>query len=54
METKVLVIGDPHFKVDNIPESDEMTIKLVKLAKEIMPTFIVVEGDMRTSPVLTF
>ena len=44
--TKVLVIGDPHFKVDNVPESDEMTSKLVKLAKEIIPKFIVVLGDV--------
>ena len=43
---KVLVIGDPHFKVDNVPESDEMTSKLVKLAKEIKPNFIVVLGDV--------
>ena len=42
----VLVIGDPHFKVCNIPESDQMTINLVKLAKEKQPTLIVCLGDI--------
>lgn len=43
---KVLVIGDPHFKVGNVPESDDMTIKLITLAKERSPKFIVVLGDI--------
>lgn len=43
---KVLVIGDPHFKVGNIPESDEMVDRLVKVAKTINPRFIVVLGDV--------
>lgn len=42
---KVLTIGDPHFKVDNILESEEMTRNLIKLAKTIQPKFIVVLGD---------
>lgn len=46
IEIKVLVIGDPHFKTDNIVECEEMTRKLVKLAQSILPTFIVVLGDV--------
>ncbi len=43
---KVLVVGDPHFKVGNIPESDEMVDRLVKVAKVVKPRFIVVLGDV--------
>ena len=43
---KVLTIGDPHFKVGNIPESEPMTDKLVQLARKIEPTFIVCLGDI--------
>lgn len=43
---KVLTIGDPHFKTDNVVEMDEMVNKIVKVAKEILPTFIVVLGDV--------
>jgi len=43
---QVLTIGDPHFKVGNVPESDDMTNKLVTLAKERNPKFIVVLGDI--------
>ena len=42
----VLTIGDPHFKVGNVPESKEMTKKLISLAKNIKPTFIVCLGDI--------
>lgn len=41
----VLVIGDPHFKVSNITESEQMTSNLLKLALNIKPTFIVNLGD---------
>ena len=43
---KVLTIGDPHFKVDNIVESDEMVNKLEKLVKHLQPNFVVVLGDI--------
>ena len=43
---KVLCVGDPHFKVNNVPESDAMTEKLVALAKTIKPKIIVVLGDI--------
>ena len=43
---KVLCIGDIHIKVSNVPEIDEMTNKLVKLAQERKPNFIVLLGDI--------
>ncbi len=43
---KVLCIGDPHFKVNNIPESDDMVSKLIKITQHIKPKFIVVLGDI--------
>lgn len=41
----ILTIGDPHFKTNNIPESEEMTLKLVELAKQVKPSLIVDLGD---------
>lgn len=43
---KVLTIGDPHFKTDNVPEMDQMVTKIIKLVKELLPNFIVVLGDV--------
>ncbi len=43
---QVLCVGDPHFKVSNVPESDDMTNKLVKIAQHIKPKFIVLLGDI--------
>jgi len=43
---KVLTLGDPHFKVNNVQDSEEMTNKFVELAKQISPNFIVVLGDV--------
>jgi DNA repair exonuclease SbcCD nuclease subunit len=41
----VLAIGDPHFKVANVAESEQMTVNLIKVASQINPTFIVDLGD---------
>jgi len=43
--TTCLVIGDPHFKVSNILDTDRMTEVIIKIARERQPTFIVVLGD---------
>lgn len=43
---KVLCIGDVHIKVNNILESEEMIKRLVILAKERNPDFIVCLGDV--------
>lgn len=42
----VLTIGDPHFKVSNAVQSDEMTEKVVAKAKELKPDMIVCLGDV--------
>lgn len=41
-----IVVGDPHFQVNNINECDELIIKLNKLIEKIQPTFIVILGDL--------
>jgi Marseillevirus putative DNA repair exonuclease len=43
---KVLTLGDPHFKVNNVQDSEEMTEKFVELSKNTQPDFIVVMGDV--------
>jgi len=41
-----LVIGDPHFKVDNVPEVDLFISRITKIAEEKNPDFIVILGDV--------
>ena len=41
-----LVIGDPHFKVSNIRETDAMVEAIVRKANDKQPTIIVVLGDV--------
>lgn len=43
---KVLTIGDVHIKVNNVPEIDEMTNKLIELTKKEQPDFVVLLGDV--------
>jgi DNA repair exonuclease SbcCD nuclease subunit len=44
--SRILVIGDPHFRIDNVPEV-ELFIELTeKLARERSPDFIVILGDV--------
>nr|QBK93243.1 MAG: DNA repair exonuclease [Pithovirus LCPAC403] len=40
-----LTLGDPHFKVNNVAQSKEMTTAFIKLAKELNPDFIINMGD---------
>ena len=42
----VLIIGDPHFKVNNIPDVDLFISKITLLAEERNPDFIVILGDV--------
>lgn len=42
---RVLVIGDPHFKVANSQETEEMVQEILRIARELAPTFIVCLGD---------
>lgn len=41
-----LVIGDPHFKLDNVTEMIEFSDKLLERARQLAPTFIVCLGDV--------
>lgn len=43
---KVIAVGDPHFQVENIPEVEMFIEKLVDLATNEKPNFIVVLGDI--------
>ena len=42
----ILIIGDPHFKIDNIPEVDLFIERIVELANEKKPDLIVLLGDL--------
>jgi DNA repair exonuclease SbcCD nuclease subunit len=44
--TTVLVIGDPHIKIENIHSVNTCLEKLIKLAVEKKPDFIVILGDI--------
>ena len=46
MTHRILCIGDPHFKVENLVEVDEFVSKLIPLIEERKPDFIVVLGDL--------
>jgi DNA repair exonuclease SbcCD nuclease subunit len=46
MATTVLFIGDPHFQVSNITEVELFIEKIINLATEKQPTFIVIAGDI--------
>lgn len=43
---RLLVIGDPHFKVSNVRETDAMAAAIVRVAQERQPDAIVVLGDV--------
>lgn len=45
-QTTALVIGDPHFKANNILQGREYIERCVTLAQKVNPTFIVVLGDV--------
>jgi predicted MPP superfamily phosphohydrolase len=44
--TKIVAIGDPHAKTDNIPEVTLFTQKLYEYLEENPPDIIVVLGDL--------
>lgn len=46
MPATVLLIGDPHFQISNIPEVDMFIDRIVILAKEKQPDLIVILGDL--------
>jgi DNA repair exonuclease SbcCD nuclease subunit len=46
VNTKFLVIGDPHFKTSNVPESEDFITKCVDLVNTEHPDFIIILGDI--------
>jgi len=46
MTLSVLAIGDPHFKIENIPEVELFIDRIEKLAKEKKPDLIICLGDL--------
>jgi DNA repair exonuclease SbcCD nuclease subunit len=46
MSVSILTIGDPHFKVNNIVETEKMVDAIVNVALEKKPDLIVVLGDV--------
>lgn len=46
MTTRILVVGDPHFKVSNPIETEEMSSKIIEVIKKIIPDAVVVAGDI--------
>jgi DNA repair exonuclease SbcCD nuclease subunit len=44
--TKIFVIGDPHFKTNNIEETNEMSIKILQLIDSLKPHAVVCLGDV--------
>lgn len=46
MHPSAIVIGDPHFKVSNVKETEGMSEAIIKTVLERKPDFIVVLGDV--------
>jgi DNA repair exonuclease SbcCD nuclease subunit len=44
--TKIFVIGDPHFKINNMEETNEMCEKILKHLESIQPDAVVCLGDV--------
>lgn len=46
MTTKLLCIGDPHFKLDNMAEIDLFITRIVEIINEKQPDSVVILGDL--------
>jgi DNA repair exonuclease SbcCD nuclease subunit len=46
LKMKVLVIGDPHFKKDNIPDMTKMCLSIYNVIENKQPDIIVILGDI--------
>ena len=44
--SKILCIGDPHFKNSNLIEVEKFIVKITELARQKQPDFIVILGDL--------
>lgn len=45
-DLKIIAVGDPHFRIDNIPEVEEFMNSMNLLCNEIKPDCIVILGDV--------
>lgn len=43
--TKIIIVGDPHFKVNNVAQTKAMGERIVEIVKEVKPDFVVIMGD---------
>lgn len=43
---KILCIGDPHFKITNLPECDILISSILKLIEDTIPDLVVIMGDI--------
>ena len=46
MNSKFIIIGDPHFKTSNVPDTDDFIKKIKTLASSQKPDFIIILGDV--------
>jgi DNA repair exonuclease SbcCD nuclease subunit len=46
MSARIFVIGDPHFKINNIEETNEMSTKILTLLDRLQPDAVVCLGDV--------
>jgi len=46
MSITVLAIGDPHFQVNNVTETEELISKINLVVEDLQPTFVVILGDL--------
>lgn len=43
---KIIAIGDPHFKIDNIPIVDKFILRVGVIVKKEKPDYVIVMGDL--------
>lgn len=46
MTVTCLAIGDPHFQINNVIETEELIAKVVAVTEQLQPTFVVILGDL--------
>ena len=46
MVIKAIVIGDPHFKINNLSEAKILVERTVEITKRLKPDFVVCLGDL--------
>ena len=44
--SRIICIGDPHFKVTNIEETNKCVERLLEIVRDKNPDFVVILGDL--------